>query len=120
MNALAGHLSYVLYIVCILLSGAAGFAGGAKIARTLPHQGGFLLRTLALLPVVAALTFLVSYGILGLSILSVVERKAGTELPRPSMKWGIICSALMPFALVLFFVIAYIIGATTGSLRDSL
>jgi large-conductance mechanosensitive channel len=64
---------------------------------------------------VAIATFLVLYRIVALGMVTLVERAKNIEFDKPSIKWGIIFSAILPFVIAAVLLLLILVGITNGS-----
>jgi hypothetical protein len=114
-----GGLGYWLFVICVIVSGIAGMFGGRALASWVLPLGHFSW-VLAFQPVVSILSFFLLYRFVALSVVAVVEDKKGIELEKPSIKSGMIYSAIFPLVLFVIFLVLLFFGTITGSMHDSL
>jgi hypothetical protein len=115
-------ISYGLFVLCVALSGIVGLIGGLKISATLmPSGGAWVWCRVIILPAMGAiLVFVPLYRLAALKVVDAVGNRRRVVFHRPSTRFGILCAAAAPLAIVLLFFLLYAIGVCTGSLRDSL
>jgi hypothetical protein len=111
---------YWLFLICILLSGVAGYEGGVRVVELLRPVTGRLVALLLSLSSVGMLSFLALYRVVVLSIVSVIEKKRQTEFSKPDIKWGITCSAILPFVIMSGDIVVALRHISTGQMHDSL
>ena len=85
-------------MLCVVVSGIAGCILGHHVV-TYPFYYAA--------PVIAVAGFLILYCGVVLRIFSMIESRHGIVLPRQNIVAGIIYSALLPFAIVIFVVLLF-------------
>jgi hypothetical protein len=71
-------------------------------------------------PITATVGFLLSYRLVGLSIVESIERKRGVEFKKPSTLPGILYSAVLPFLLAGAAVLFFVVSQRISPMHDSM
>ena len=104
-------MCYWLFALCVAVSGIVGCVWGHDVSYSFFYAA----------PAIAIATFLVLYCGLCLGIVRMVERKKGIEFQRPSIVMGILCSAVLPFVLVILAILLFFVGLThSHPMHDSM
>ena len=113
-----------LFWVSVIVSGIAG----VKITYMLSYQilmavpflsYHWALSLVALQMLIASLAFLALYRLLALNLVATVENKTGIEIYKPSIKRGMMYSALIPFIWGIIGLLIILLLAGSG-MHDSM
>jgi amino acid transporter len=89
-----------LFVICIAVSGILGCFWGNQVSYSFFFAA----------PAIAVAAFLMFYCGVCLGIVRLVERRISIEFQRPSIGVGIVCSAVLPFVLMIIVILLVIAG----------